>query len=296
LFYSYRAFGLHIRSPIALPQLSEESESAPDVCIRFGQVEEIPLRRSSFGIWAGGDSTVLQVFHEEVGRFSVRAGSEIVMAPAASAEECVIQRWIAEGALTLVLHQRGYLLFHGSAVALKDGVAVFLGGPHFGKSTLAAALHQLGHDVLADDCIVIADSSEHPLVVPSSSELKLWPDAATSLGHDVEKMPRVHPRFEKRIHTIRREPRSALPLRCLYVLSRAETAEILPLTRREGIMELVRHSAWAELFHVVNAGPQFLRCARLAQVVPIRRLQRPWSLSVVPAIAQMIEDDLTQHP
>ncbi len=55
----------------------------------------------------------------------------------------------------LALSQQGKLVFHASAVQTSHGAAAFMGESGQGKSTLAAALCNLGSPLLADDGLVL---------------------------------------------------------------------------------------------------------------------------------------------
>ena len=95
-----------------------------------------------------------------------------------------------------LLHQRGWLPLHGSAIRLPDGTAaIFMGPSGVGKSTLAAAFRRRGYAVAADDVSLIftgADGS--PLLQPAYPELKLWAEAAAKIGEDTGRVtPGAHP-------------------------------------------------------------------------------------------------------
>jgi hypothetical protein len=81
--YSYRAYGLTIRSDLALPELAPGGEGiGADVVVRLGELadaEAFPRAgNTTVRIVADG----MQLAYPEVGRFLVREGREIVVAPA----------------------------------------------------------------------------------------------------------------------------------------------------------------------------------------------------------------------
>jgi hypothetical protein len=182
---------------------------------------------------------------------------------------------------------------HASAVALDGGAVAFLGGPGWGKSTLAAALYARGHGILADDVTAVDADAGSPMVFPGFPQLKLWPEAAAALGDAPETLPRIHPMLEKRARPAGRGfPEAPLPLRRIHVLARGPAHEIEPLRPQEALLELVRHSYCARLLQALDARRHFLHCARLANCVPVCRLKGERSLSALPDLAHLVEEDL----
>ena len=86
----------------------------------------------------------------------------------------------------LILHQllRGRVVLHGSAVAV-DGAAVAVIGPSgAGKSTTAAALLDLGAELLSDDVVVVDDSDGRLTALPTESHLRLRPRPDAQVAAD----------------------------------------------------------------------------------------------------------------
>src|SRR5207245_732423 len=187
-----------------------------------------------------------------------------------------------------LLRARGYLVLHGSAVALDGAAICFVGASGWGKSTLAALLHARGHALVTDDVAAI-DMAGSPCLLPGTPHLKLWPDALASLGEHADALPRVHPQVEKRARAIeRRHPSEPVPLRRVYVLAQAPSREIQPLGPQEALLELLRHSYGARTLQAVRREDHFRQCARLASQVPVHRLAAPRDLGALPALARLI--------
>ena len=70
------------------------------------------------------------------------------------------------------------------------GVA-FLGASGWGKSTLAAQLYACGHEFVADDVLAVRLAESRPAVVSGIPHLKLWPEAAITMGEAVHNLPRT---------------------------------------------------------------------------------------------------------
>jgi len=293
--FSYIAYGLALRSALPLPELVAADETT-DVFVRLGKVDRSRSNAAAEGHCFRAFADEAYLFWEEVGTFLVRSGNEIIVEPAPGVEERVLRLFILGPALAVLLHQRGLLVLHASAVALDDGAVVFLGGPGWGKSTMAAAMYARDYGVVADDVVAVdLDGERGPTIFPGFPQLKLWPDATVSLGDIAETLPQLHPRLEKRACRVASGfPRTPLSLRHIYVLDEGRNHTIEPIEKQDALVELVRHSYGVRLLQPVNPRSHFLQCANLANKVPVRRLKRLRSLPALPELAQIVEEDLVQ--
>jgi len=290
---SYVAYGLSIRSSLPLPELAA-ARAAADVIIRLGQVGHLP---SETGSTRGQFRTVAEeayLFWENVGAFLVLEGRAIIADPVPGVEDRVLRLFILGPALGVLLHQRGLLVLHASAVAMEGGAVVFLGGAGWGKSTYAAALYARGHGLMADDVTAVRLDGSGPTVPPGFPQLKLWPEAAAALGASPETLVRLHPQLEKRAYDASRGfPEAPLPLTRIYVLAEGAHHEVEPLRPQEALVELVRHSYGIRMLQAVRPSSHFRQCAALASTVPVCRLKGRCSLASLPDLARFVEDDLS---
>src|SRR4051812_43710039 len=122
--FSYSAYGLGIASSVELPELVE-SQRRPDVNIRLGAVDRLPPGHTGPAngehSWATREAACL-VF-PETGAALVRQGKEIVFDPLPGIDETTSRLFILGAALGILLHQRGFLVLHSSAVVI-NGRAV----------------------------------------------------------------------------------------------------------------------------------------------------------------------------
>lgn len=296
--FSYIAYGLGIHSILPLPELIAR-EGAADVVVRLGKVDRSLLEAVDeyHAFWA--TPTEACHFFRGVGAFLVRDGHEVIVDPVPGVDMRVLRLSLLGPTMGLILHQRGRFVLHASTIAITGSAIAFLGGNGSGKSTIAAALHARGHDLLADDVTAMHIGSGCPTVLPSFPQFKLWPDSAVALGNVPETMPLLHPDLDKRACCVtERFAHISLPLRRLYVLARGPTPEIEFLPPQEALRELMRHwygtrfGRW--LLQVVGIAPYFLQCASLANRVNIRRLKRPPSLEALPDLARLVEQDLAE--
>jgi hypothetical protein len=293
LFYS--AYTLGIRSDIALPELCA-SEGAADIVVRFGSVD-CPVPDDAKPGLVHATSEEVCLFFRKIGKFLIRGGREIVIDPVPGVDERWIRTGILGPSMGALLYQRGWLTLHASSVAVGNEAVAFMGERGWGKSTMAAYMCARGHRLVSDDVAAIwVDAAGSPEVYPGYPQLKLWPEAAASLGEDPEMLPRLDPITERRARRItRRFHAEPLPLRRIYVLGGGESFDIQPLGAQEALVELIRHTYGRELFQALDTRAHFLKCATVANDVPIFSLKRPYSLSALPELAQLVEEDLAHN-
>jgi hypothetical protein len=294
--FSYIAYGLGIHSVLALPELGA-CEADADVVVRLGKVARLPAPLDAWGrgFWATADEACH--YREDTGAFLARSGREIIVEPAPGVEERVLRLFILGPALALLLHQRGRLVLHASAVEVGGSAVAFMGPSGWGKSTSAAVMHTRGHGLVADDLTVIDVGTSCPMVFPGFPQLKLWPEAVISLGESPEALPLLHPRLEKRARRIAQAfSQSPLPLRCIYILAEGPAPAVEPIQPREALRELMRHWYGArfgvELLRPAGLSAFFRQCADLANRTTVCRLYRPYSLPSLPDVARLVENHL----
>lgn len=154
-----------------------------DVSISFGPLPELVPSVISDDLELTIHDRALHIFVEEVGRFRIRDGSEIIVDPLAGVTEAEIDLYLAGSVMAAVLHQRGILPLHCNAFEVAGRAVLICGDSGAGKSTLACALEARGHALLTDDvCAVTFNSKGRPIGHPGLPRLRLWPDARIALG------------------------------------------------------------------------------------------------------------------
>ena len=294
--FTYIAYGLGLCSDILLPEL-EACEAPIDLTIRLGKVnlEQLEVVNNGHRFW--GAPTEARHFFEHTGAFLVRDGREIIVDPLPAADERALRLSLLGPALALALMQRGRLVLHASAIAIDGHAIAFMGGHGWGKSTMAAALYQRGHDMVTDDVMAVYPEAGQVMAIPSFPQFKLWPQAIDVLQTTLEAPPLLLPYSEKRALRITQGfTQVALPLKRLYVLSKRATLGVESLSPCEALNELLRHAYGArfgkQFFQVTDTATHFLQCAHLARSIRVCRLTRPPCLAQLCDVAQMVEADL----
>jgi len=193
----YKVYGLYIDSELELPELRPVQSIKADVTICFGQVpEHLPKIRGSGVLFEAALNDFLFKF-EGIGRYRVQNGNRIIIQPESEALPSEIRLVLLGSSIGALLHQRGMLAIHGSAITDGKQTAILTGQSGVGKSTLAAGLLELGYSVIADDISVIGRNEKQHFIVESGiPHLKLWKDVLAHLNK-ADDFSKVRPQLEK---------------------------------------------------------------------------------------------------
>lgn len=295
--YRYRAYGLAIHSDLELPELAPDTADDREVVVRRRQISR-PYAEPPANITFQFEPQSQYLAWTNVGRYLISGKHQIGVDPAPGASEPLVRLPLVGPVMALLLHLRGLLVLHASAVAIGDRSAIFLGDKQAGKSTTAAALVAAGHRLLTDDTLAIDfTSSGQPLIVPGFPQIKLSLDAAAAVADDRrEAQPPPYEGFEKRQHRLvdRFSHDRTTPTR-IYVLARGADAAFTPLTPDKALMSLVRYS-YVKRFgaHALGdtAGRHLQQCAALASSVRMGRLELPGNLGRLDEAVRLVEHDL----
>lgn len=294
LMNNYVLYGLGIHSELPLWAVPVE-ECPADVTIRWASGNTVaPMDRGRV-VEESGDEIRLE--WSGIARVRLRAGREIIVERGPKAEDDHLRFVVGGLCLGLLLHQRGLCTLHASVVAVDGAAVLFAGSKGCGKSTTAAAMRERGHFVLADDVAAIdVPDDEPPRLIPGMPSLSLWPDAVLHLGEDSLSWPRVWPHTTKRArHLETSSGGGALPLKCIFLLEPvAEGARPVfhgPLPLVEAFTALIGHSHAYRMLKDPGGLPRYSRqCTRIAESVPVVRLQRPLSLDSLSGVASEVEE------
>lgn len=287
--YAYRAFGLRLRTPFPCPELAADASPAGavgerDVVVRLGATPDAldaPVARGG-AFEATADELLLAL--PRVGRFHVRGGRDVTITPDAAADDGAVRLHLLGSCLGAVLHQRGVLALHASAVRLGAAAVLLLGVSGAGKSTLAAALVRRGAALLGDDlAAVVLDAAGAPRVLPGVRQLRLWADAAEHLAEDTTRLRRVRAGLEKFGVPVAAgaespdEVGAAVPVRHAFVLEadNEPTIRMAPLADAARFTELTHHTYRYRFLAPAARAGHFRLAARTAAHVAMYRVRRP---------------------
>ena len=294
----YKAYGLMVRSEVALPELEPAAPAIPDIEIAVGPVD--------FAKAASQDAATFRfeparqyLSWQAVGNFLIGGASRIKVDPAPGIHDELLAFPLLGPVMALLLHQRGLLVLHASAVNVGGRSVIFMGDKGAGKSTTAGAMIRAGHRLLTDDVVALdLSNARRPMILPGFPQLKLAADAASAIRiEDAEVRPQVHPQIDKVQHRLREGfSAEAVPASRIYVLERGGRAAISPLPGAGALPAIIRFS------YVTRFGRQALvgdsasthlrQCAEVAGRIGVRCLEVPAGLERIDEAVALIENDL----
>lgn len=276
--HRYQVYGLTLEADFPLPELSA-ADSGPTVLrVRRAAVPVSGdvVRSSESWLERLPEGGTLNVF-EGVGRYLVRE-SEIVIDPLPDADEDLVRHLLLGPVLAQVLWQRGIFALHASVVGVGGRYVAFVGPSGEGKSTIAAALHGRGHELVCDDVAALA-LDDQVRVRPGFPRIRLHPDVLAQLGEAPEAHARVHGELDKRLLPAAAFATGSVTLSRVYVLCTGAELSVEPLSQRDAMMELMRHTYYPEQFVALYGFARHMQlAARAAERVRAYRFTRPREL------------------
>lgn len=167
-----------------------------------------------------------------------------------------------------LLHRRGQVCLHGTALAWRGRSFGILGPSGSGKSTLATALVLRGATLLTDDVIVLRCGDHGFEVEPGCINIRMYPDTAAQ--HDLTDEPsQIVPWINKLLwHPHCDAPPEAVQLDRLVLLEPAESEvmspRLKPLSPSRGLPLLTTHLYPPQLSHRLTSS-HFSQLAKVAQ-------------------------------
>jgi hypothetical protein len=305
---TYTFSGLRIESDFPLLGLQvsgNQTESGGDVVIRRASItQEMVSTTAKFldGHYSGTyNGREVLLYSPAVGRFLLRAGQEILMDLAPSADDGEVRAYLLGAVFGALCHQRGITPLHASAIDVAGGCVAFVGASGAGKSTLVAALGRRGHEIISDDeCFLQQSDKGDVRVWPGVSQIRLWGDARTALGFDGPSVARATS-YHKYFVPMRspRDPIQSRTLRRVYQLHRLSTGtpEVTHLRGADAVEVLIQNvypPGFAE--HLGYHSHVFGVCTAAARDIPVFRLSRAWNFTAMDQGIELLESHLRDLP
>ncbi len=311
---SYRWCELALAADFDIPELPRANSPSDlmaewRVTIETGASPDRP-HREWFHQWEFPDGRKWVAFARDSGGYLLRfpglADFDIVppartigVHPEPATPAHTLRHLLLDQVLPLVAGTRDRLALHGSAVATTRGAVLFLGGPGYGKSTLAAQLARRGCELVSDDCCLLVRSVSGFDVVPSYPGVRLAPDSVSEVfGESDQKYANVaHYTTKLRVAGERPElgfRNARLPLSRIYVIEPdggidgASGVAIQPRARRAALFDLLNYTFHLDVGDPVRVREAFDLAADIALQYDVRRLVFPWELSKSDAVAEAI--------
>jgi len=311
--FHYKAFGLEISSEIELPGMIKGS-GIPDVEIIQGEVDQSLVTGA---IVEGPNYLVtdddVYLWWDDIGKVRINKGELVTVEPIRDldgSDELNLIPFILGPVMALMLHQRGFLVLHGSAVNVSRGnvqsngfpsAVAFLGHRGNGKSTTAIHLYLEGYPLVADDILAIKFSEDgKPVGYPGYPHVRLSDEAYHQVKGHTDILTPIRTLAGKVFcdasHEFSPEP---VNLERIYVIEKIQrddgiTTGISVLKSQETLIDLIRHSVARRIFQHITQKENMLKCAQLVNNVAVKRLEIVHSFTNIRDVVDVVEGDINK--
>jgi hypothetical protein len=270
--------------------------------------EQQPVDDKPFHTYTFDDGTVWTEFHRSgngyllrfpgLADFEVSVDGESVIAFAVpGTDDATVEHLYINQVTPLALSRQGRPSFHASVVTVPSGAVAFLGKSGMGKSTLAASYALNEAAFLTDDALLIEETSETCLALPSHASVRLWEDSVAALVSD--RITRAGPiNYSSKARLLAgaalaysAEPQ---PLLAAFVLENSESSaiSIQAYTGLDRYMAWLRNSFLLDIEDNALLARHFEWTHRISSSVPTFSLDYPRDYGILPNVRYAIQQHL----
>lgn len=234
-YYSYRAFGFHIQSTMRFLTIHKNADSsapAPLFNLFIHQAECIehePMQWQTVEACYRYNEHEFQYWIDGLARFrcigqQIWIEHPLDVAATESISQRLIEAHLFGAVLSALIHRHGLLALHANAFQINGQVGLLCGPPSVGKSTLAAALYQLGAGHVADDLTCIEVRHQVAMAHQGVSSVALAPDMLDYFAVPMELRRTIHADINKTWwhNETATAPSNAAPVKHIYLIERSQ--------------------------------------------------------------------------
>ena len=288
----YRYSGMLIGSQMELPEwvpFAVDPADEVDICLAIDPNLPGPAHDDGASHW---DGETLSFTIDDVGRWSVGAGTTIRIARFPGASDAAIRAFTLGSAWAAIGYQRGWAMLHGSCVEIGNKAVLFCGAQEQGKSTMAAALIARGHRLLVDDLARVERSEDVAQIYPSAPRLKLWRDTIDQLDWNGNIVAQDDFRDEKfHLSVPSRGPVGPAALGAIVLLEWGEEHSLSPVTGSAAVQAVLKAATYrSEMLTAMGShASQAAKIAEVIAMVPVLKLVRPRDLNLISESCNLVE-------
>ncbi|MCB2082863.1 MAG: hypothetical protein KDD90_02260 [Sphingomonadaceae bacterium] len=284
--FRYRHSACVVASEIELPEWAEfrtADTGTPDVQIGFGAAGECVGKQTHFAV-------------SGIGRWRIYDGRQICIERSAGAADADIRLYTLGSAWGALGYQRGWAMWHASAAEIDGHAALFCGESGQGKSTMAAAMAQAGHTLVADDLSRVDPADG--MIWRSSLRIKLWRDAIRPLALDEAALEADSSDPDRYRYIVGGGGISGapLPIGAIFILEWGDALVVERLRGSEAVsaasQAVVYRKEFLEQLGLLT--DHVLQAANIAAAVPVFRLTRPRDTRRLAECVKLVERMLAE--
>ena len=181
--YYYIAYGVNIKSDFEVPDLTKDKSESTDVIFKYGSLS-IEIKSGERGAMLYNPVNSEFIFSiSDIATYCITQGKKIIVDPEPGSTMEDVHVYLLGTAFGILLHQRGILPIHGSAILNRNDAVIFAGDSSSGKSTLAAGCAVRGYGVISDDISALSITNTSKVTIfPGIPHIKLCKDSIEYFG------------------------------------------------------------------------------------------------------------------
>jgi hypothetical protein len=292
--FNYIAFGLNISSEIELPgMIKSEVHDKPDIKISFGKVKPLlnkeKIECNNYQV----NNQDIYLWWEDIGKIKISNGNRIKVDLENYDKNQIIPTLLGP-VMALILHQRGFLVLHGSSIKVNNEAVAFLGNRGNGKSTTAINLYKKNYSIVTDDILAINfDEEGLPYIYPGYPHVRLSKDSYNYIKDETNILTPIRTLAGKVFcDTSRGFTSKSIRLKKIYLLKKGTQTRISTLNSQKNLIDLINHSVANQIFQINDQASNLTQCGKLINKVIIHRLEITHSFKDISELINLIEDDL----
>lgn len=228
--------------------------------------------------------------------------NRIRVEPVAGIDPGTLEHLLIDQVLPRFLAQQGELLVHACAVIIEGRLVLFIADSGWGKSTLAAHLHDAGQILLSDDCVLLHVAGASVFTVPTYPSLRLFSDSLERLYPDAAGLAAVAQYSDKRrvLLPAVTTPGNGFSADALYFLNSPENSvdacaidRLRPLTC---CLETMKHAFKLDVTDRAQSARILGQCAAVANALPAFSLAYPRQLDDMPVLLEFLQTHVRTLP
>jgi hypothetical protein len=306
--YDYLLYGLRLRSSLKLTLDDVPVEGDADLKLLLATPDWFESAVSAVKL----DASNWIHIHELPGGWSYIRYDENFDFLISPSGNCILYRLLAQvpfesfqtyalgRVFSFALVKMSYEPLHAAAIVVEGRAIAFLGASAFGKSSLAACFVAGNFPLVTDDVLSWREENGSCLVFPGPPRLKLYPEVASLfLGRRVEGVP-MDARSAKSVFLLSgfQSYSASVPLAVIYIVTApweihcADGIQIRPNSPKDALLKVLGFTLHHQLAGKDRIERQFSAARKIIECVPVRRLDYPRDISLLPKVRDAILADL----
>lgn len=242
------------------------------------------------------DGEDVYLWWDDIGKVKISRGNQIAVEPETDLNNydgVSIIPFLLGPVMSLLLHQRGFLVLHGSSVKVNGEAIAFLGYRGMGKSTTAINLYKNGYPLVTDDILAIKFQDNEPVVYPGYPHVRLSEDSFINVRDDTDILTPIKTYAGKIFCDASQgfypEP---VKLKKIYIIEDGEKTRISKFQSQESVINLIRHSTANRIMDGPDQVENLMQCSKLINNSKISRLEINHSFNNIPDLVNLIDSEI----